>query len=135
MKLKPTILQLDSAKSLQESKLFGKMKVKYETQVFSHTVLSALKIYCNFYPQVHSKNKLFDCYNSNNFYYRNPFKSELKQNSEIEIQMIEMRNYLKKCLPEFKKIYCIDDLFHTINLMMLAQDVWSQCDNQFLILS
>ncbi|XP_041449670.1 uncharacterized protein LOC121404395 [Drosophila obscura] len=128
---------------------FEKMKVKYATQVFSHTVSSAIKTLIEsgnfddcrdvaystaiFLERV---NKMFDCLNSNNLSDKNPMKSALQKNNNVEKYIMEMKEYFEKCRYP-SNVYCIDGLILSMNsILLLAHEVWNEnTDVYFLILS
>lgn len=113
---------------------FDKMKVKYATQIFSHTVSSAIRtlVRIGHYKDcentalstadfVEKINKLFDCLNSHVLYDKNPYRSALCKNNNIEAYLKEMKVYfqnIKYCGAN--TVFCIKGIILTIIYFKLS---------------
>lgn len=130
------------------------MKVKYATQIFSHSVVAGIKtIYDlnNFSDSVKSKvpatwmffeklNKLFDILNSKHMFDGNEFKSGLKINKNTASYKFleEMATYLQDIkLVNRKKVFSFDGIVQTINgILFLLKSLMNDSTNiQYLLTS
>ena len=125
---------------------FEKMKVKYATQIFSHSVASAILTAvksgkfsgcqesalatATFIEKI---NKLFDCLNSYCLYDRNPHKCALQANNIPYEYLQDMKNYFQN-LHYPVKVYCIEGMVQTISSILgLANSVWNEKSDIFFI--
>lgn len=100
---------------------FDKQKVRFATQVLSHSCSAAIKTLYSIdkskFGEYHDRaestaifkkkmDKLFDCLNSKAFICpKKPFRSALTLNSDITAYLIEIRDYIKEIKTKFP-VFC-----------------------------